>query len=297
MIIQTKIFWPFVSSFSHKHINELIMFLVSFWFFTVNRCKAPCPHSKKVLGSTPGTLCVELVSPPWVCVGFLQKQTCLRQLETLNGWWPVQALLEMYHWIQGTTGKIMDIDGALACLSTAGFDLEGKAPEGKNTKHRSAVTFHRQGQKFLSAPFTHTDWGHFRWISSLNPSDCELEVAFPIPPFLCIFFTFLFSTCIITLASSPGCTVIQNSCILLLLAPPTPHPLLSSVFHRFCLDRAGDSDPLWGILGNKSHSCLHVEAHGKVLAHFFTQTNISAKWRKVGQKKSSKEVQPQSACL
>ena len=59
-----------------------------------------------------------------------------------------------------------------------------------------------------------------------------------------------------------------------------------SMFHRFCLDRAGDSVPLWGILGNKSYSCLHVEAHGKVLAHFFTQTNISTKWRKVGRKSS-----------
>lgn len=43
---------------------------------------------------------------------------------------------------------------------------------------------------------------------------------------------------------------------------------LLSVFHRFCWDMAADSAPFWEKLGNKSYSCLHAEAHGKILAHF-----------------------------
>lgn len=58
-----------------------------------------------------------------------------------------------------------------------------------------------------------------------------------------------------------------------------------SMFHRFCLDRAGDSVPLWGILGNKSYSCLHVEAHGKVLAHFFHPDKYIHKMEESGPKK------------
>lgn len=43
---------------------------------------------------------------------------------------------------------------------------------------------------------------------------------------------------------------------------------LLSVFHGFCWDTPADSAPFWEKLGNKSYSCLHVEAHGKILAHF-----------------------------
>lgn len=59
--------------------------------------------------------------------------------------------------------------------------------------------------------------------------------------------------------------------------------LLFSMFHRFCVDRSWDSVPLWGTLGNKSNSCLHVEAHGKVLAHFSSRQiypQIGRKWAK-----------------
>lgn len=41
-----------------------------------------------------------------------------------------------------------------------------------------------------------------------------------------------------------------------------------SVFHRFCWDTEADILPSWEKLGNKSYFCLHVEAHGKILAHF-----------------------------
>lgn len=81
--------------------------------------------------------------------------------------------------------------------------------------------------------------------------------------------------------SSLTCVVIQNS-----FFHSSPLRLFSSVLHRFCVERARDSVPLWGILGNKSNFCLHVEAHGMVLSHFFTQTNLSTKWWKVGQKSS-----------
>lgn len=66
------------------------------------------------------------------------------------------------------------------------------------------------------------------------------------------------------LTGSCPCAVIQNSCYYY----SCPLPLLSSVFHRFCWDMAADSAPFWEKLGNKSYSCLHAEAHGKILAHF-----------------------------
>lgn len=89
-------------------------------------------------------------------------------------------------------------------------------------------------------------------------------LASSLPPF---FFSphFLFVT---RCSHSPGCTGIQNNCFFSSSPCSFLHCSSPSMFHRFYLDRSGDSFPLWGILGNKSNSCLHVEAHGKVLAHF-----------------------------
>lgn len=107
-----------------------------------------------------------------------------------------------------------------------------------------------------------------------------------LPPFSFSLHFLFFSRC----SLSPGCTGIQNSCYssssscsFLLLSSPLH---VSSILPR---QVRGQCSPL-GILGNKSNSCLHVEAHGKNLAHFSPRRIYPQNGGKWAKKKSSIEV-------
>lgn len=108
------------------------------------------------------------------------------------------------------------------------------------------------------------------WPSCLLPFSFSLHFLF-------------FSRCSLSLLGALRSKIAATSPLRLALFHSSPLP---SMFHRFCLDRAGDSVPLWGILGNKSYSCLQVEAHGKVLAHFSPRQKYIHKMEESGPKSS-----------
>lgn len=84
----------------------------------------------------------------------------------------------------------------------------------------------------------------------------------------------------------------QLSDLSLPLSPPLAFP--SSI--DSARDRAGDSVPLWCILGNKSYSCLHVEAHGRTMAQFSPRQIYPENGQKWARKEVDRDA-PEGMCL
>lgn len=84
----------------------------------------------------------------------------------------------------------------------------------------------------------------------------------------------------------------QLSYLSLLLSPPLAFP--TSI--DSARDRAGDSVPLWCILGNKSYSCLHAEAHGRRMAQFTPRQIYPENGQKWARKEVNREA-PEGMCL